>query len=76
MNIKRNKSSEDKNATSYQDLKPKLDHILGFAARATFKMMKFMIKTAFQIPGFVKKMVSNNPPVKRPVSAPPKQGSI
>jgi hypothetical protein len=76
MSIKINKSSEEKNRPPFQDLKPAVNQILGFAARTTFKMMKFLIKTAFQIPGFVKKMVSNNPPVKRPVSDQPKQGNI
>jgi hypothetical protein len=44
----------------YNDIKPITKGLLWFTLRAAAKMMKFVAKAAFQIPGLVKKMASSD----------------
>jgi len=39
----------------YKEMKPVLKQILGSTARMAGKMMKLLVKTAFRIPGLVKR---------------------
>ena len=40
----------------HNEMKPVYRSILGMTVRGAFTMMKWMVKTAFQIPGLVRKM--------------------
>jgi hypothetical protein len=45
----------------YNDLKPVTKRVLGMTLRVAGKMMKWILTTAFRIPGMVKRMAASNP---------------
>lgn len=53
----------------YNEMKPVLKHILGSTVRVAGKMIKFLFKTAFRIPGLVKRMSSQRPPTRTHTSS-------
>ena len=57
--MKNSKSSSEKEQEfqNNQQLKPVMKQILVFTAKTTWKLMKMLVKTAFLIPGMVKKLV-------------------
>jgi hypothetical protein len=60
----------------HNEMKPVYKSILGMTVRGALKMMKWMVKAAFQIPGLVKKMSANQTEAARKSTARTKGSEI
>jgi hypothetical protein len=58
MNNKKNPASIDQKVQRYDELRPVMRQILNSTASFTWRMMKFLVKTAFSVPRFVKQLTS------------------
>jgi len=56
MNSKKIYTLDKERLQQYNDMKPAAKKALGFTARIAVKMMKMIVRTAWLIPGMVRKM--------------------
>jgi hypothetical protein len=58
---RKNSRLDERRLQQYNDMKPVTKRVLGMTIRAAGKMMKLILKTAFYLPGMVKRLVSAVP---------------
>jgi hypothetical protein len=58
---KENSRLDERRLQQYNDLKPVTKRVLGMTVRVAGQMMKLIVKSAYHLPGLVKRLVSAVP---------------